>query len=76
MIIEETFYAIECDVCKTQAENGDGHWFWADENTTKENAMECEWHTEDDKHYCPDCHSFNDEDELVIKVLPTQAGGV
>jgi hypothetical protein len=76
MIIEETFYAIECDVCKAQAENYDGHCFWADRSQTEENAMECEWHKEGDYHYCPDCHSFNNEDELVIKVLPIQAGGV
>ena len=76
MIIEETFYAVECDVCKAQAENYDGYAFWADVNTTEENAIGSEWHKEGDYHYCPDCHSFNDEDELVIKQLPTQAGGV
>ena len=74
MIVEETFYAVECDVCKTQAENYDGIAFWADKMTTIESAInDAQWHEEDDKHYCPDCHSFNDEDELVIKVLPTQA---
>ena len=25
--------------------------------------MECEWHKEGDCHYCPNCHSFNDEDD-------------
>jgi len=74
MLIEETFYAIECDVCKAQAENEEGHTFWADETTSKENAKESEWHEEEDKHYCPKCHSFDDEDNLV-KVLPTLAEG-
>ena len=73
MIIEETFYAIECDVCKAQAENYDGHAFRADRNTAEGNAKDREWHKEGDCHYCQDCHSFDDEDNLVIKGLPTSS---
>lgn len=67
MINEETFYSIECDGCKAEAENGEGHCYWADLSMTKENARESDWHTtDDDKHYCPNCHSFDDNDELVL----------
>lgn len=67
MIIEETFFAIECDVCKEQAENYEGHSFWADKNTTEDNANDSGWHIDGDKHYCPECHSFDDDDNLIIK---------
>lgn len=67
MIIKEYFYAIECDNCKEIAQGYEDVDFWtSDESGTEENATESEWHKEDDKHYCPDCHSFDDEDNLVI----------
>ncbi len=72
MIIKEIFYAVECDVCEAYAESHDGPVFWSTQDTTEENAMECEWHKEGDCHYCPDCHSFNDKDELIINFPPSQ----
>lgn len=68
MIIEATFYAVQCDNCKSISEGYDGMAYWSESSYSEENAMEGEWHKEEDKHYCPDCFSFNDEDELVIKV--------
>lgn len=67
MIITEKFYAVECDVCGKQSENYDGICFWADKETSEEQAMDNELHEEGNKHYCPNCHSFDDNDELIIK---------
>ena len=30
-------------------------------------AMESDWLKEEDKHYCQDCFSYDEEDNLVIK---------
>jgi hypothetical protein len=30
-------------------------------------AMEANFINEGDEHYCPDCYSYDDEDNLVIK---------
>jgi hypothetical protein len=36
----------------------------------KDSARESDWHiTEDDKHYCDDCYSWGDEDELILKPI-------
>lgn len=59
MMIKEFFYAIECDNCKEIAGNHEQDNAWLpDEDGAKDNAMESEWQTDGDKHYCPDCHSF------------------
>jgi len=67
MVVEEKFIGIQCDNCLEFSDNGDGGEFFADELTAQNNAMENEWHkTDDGKHYCTDCHYFDDKDVLVI----------
>jgi hypothetical protein len=67
MIIEEIYYAVQCDNCKKKCGNDDGDYeFWNEESYSEDCAIEAGWHKEGYEHYCPDCHSFNDEDELVI----------
>ena len=63
MIIERTFYAIQCDSCKIKAKNYEGHAFWQDKSISREFAIASEWHEERDKHYCPECYSFDEEPE-------------
>ncbi len=73
MIIQEMFYAVECDICKKQNENYDGVSFWADEITTIDNAVnDSGWHEEDGKHYCTNCHSFDEHDNLVILEIKSE----
>ncbi len=69
MIIKEYFYAIECDNCKKVAGSNEHDSAWLpDEDGAKDNAVNGEqWHEEGDKHYCPHCFSFDDEDNLIIK---------
>jgi len=68
MIIKARFFAVECDNCKNQA-HGQEEWpYWySGIIEVEENAMESEWLKEGDKHYCPDCFSYDDEDKLIIK---------
>jgi hypothetical protein len=66
MIIKETFYGVECDACGKLFE-GYEYSFWSDENYALENATDSEWIKDDKKHYCPDCYSYDDNDNLIIK---------
>lgn len=74
MIHTETFYVCHCDNC--------GEHYGNDEYTVlvmpDESAMKAElgdtgdWHTvtekgQLDKHYCPNCFEFDDNDQLIIK---------
>lgn len=74
MIIEMTMYGCKCDNCGKQWEDEDmGFVAFTDDSGIKSYLDEDgEWHTEDDKHYCPECWSYDDEDNLVIKQLTTK----
>jgi hypothetical protein len=39
---------------------------WNDKDYLKEMADEENWKAVDGKHYCDECHEYNDDDELVI----------
>jgi hypothetical protein len=63
MIIEVKVYSIICDSCKKDALEDSGYCGF---NDTDAICID-DWATEGDQHYCPDCHSFDDEDNLLIK---------
>jgi len=68
MIHEEKFYMAICDHC-------DDHWKSHSEEVTAladvasiKDAISCDgWHeTSDGKTYCPECHEFGDDDNLIL----------
>jgi len=66
----EMYYA-ECDICGTSYEHGD-YSCLSDKSSVREDAQDGGWHFEDyekGKCYCDNCHSFNDNDELVLKEI-------
>jgi len=47
-----------------------GYSCWGDFNDAWENASEVNWISEDrDIHYCPDCYSYDDNDNLIVKKI-------
>ena len=66
MIIEKIFYGIQCDNCKVIDEAYEGVSFWSDIEASTDIAAEGDWHIDDKKHYCPKCHYFDDDDNLVV----------
>lgn len=68
-IKEQTFYAVECDMCGKicASEAIDGHEYWNDLSWAEQCATDSDWVKQDDMHYCPDCYIYDDEDNLVIK---------
>jgi hypothetical protein len=62
-------YGATCDNCKKPYDGDDGNYaFWNEEGFMQETIEEDDWHvTDDGKTYCPDCYTFNDDDDLIIK---------
>ena len=65
MLQKVEMYSIICDNCKEIC--GDEIVAWADKSHMETVAMESDWLKEGDKHYCPDCYSYDDDDNLVLK---------
>lgn len=67
MIKEVKMYTVICDNCgKDVCENAE-YSCWNDEIYAKDTAMEDDWITEGEKHYCTDCYEYDGEDNLIIK---------
>lgn len=63
-------YVANCDNCKIDCEYGE----WScvgDESTAEEWARDAEWHTDGVNHYCPNCWSYDDNDQIVIDTQRT-----
>jgi hypothetical protein len=72
MINQVEMFGVSCDRCKEQYEcRTTGISFRTEISDIEEDASESGWHISNDgqKHYCPKCHTINDEDELIIKNL-------
>ena len=59
-------YTVICDNCGKDVCEGEDYSAWNDQDYVESIAAECGWKIEDDKHYCDECHSYDDEDNLVI----------
>lgn len=68
MVIAEVFYGVKCDRCGEIYESGE-HAYYMDESEAQEQALESEWGELNGKHYCPNCHSVDEETDE-IKPFP------
>ena len=69
MILKVEMFTVRCDNCGKLSGDDAEYSCWNDESTALDMASESDWIIEDDKHYCPDCYSYNDEDELTLKTI-------
>ena len=63
---------LECNNCKEHYTNEDsGFSIFISENDVCEDAMDDGWITDYDnnKHYCPKCHTIDDDDNIVVKQI-------
>lgn len=67
MIIEVEMYSIQCDSCKRVGVEDSDYAGWNDKTTVWEEADNSEWIKIDDKHYCPNCYTIDDDDNITIK---------
>jgi hypothetical protein len=69
MIEKVEMYTVVCDNCGEDVASGQEYSCWNDKSYAEDNAVDSDWHKEDDKHYCPNCFEFDDEDNLIIQSL-------
>lgn len=63
MIVSKEFKNIKCDNCGALFDEEN----WYDSTEAFYPAFEEEnWIEDNGKHYCPDCYSYDDDDNLVI----------
>jgi len=67
MITEVKMFTVVCDNCGVDSNKGSEYSCWDDKGYAEDSAMESGWHKEGDKHYCTNCFSYDDDDNLVIK---------
>jgi hypothetical protein len=67
MIKEITIYTIVCDVCGKDANENTDYAGWTELEPTVDVCTDNGWYIDDDRHYCDDCHSFDDDDNLIVK---------
>jgi len=67
MIKEFKCFTIVCDGCGKDSNEDSGYSGWDDLGYATDVADEADYIVKDDKHYCPNCYEYDDEDELIIK---------
>jgi hypothetical protein len=71
MIKEITMYTILCDNCKLDVTNNYDYTALTDKGQINYIALESGWIiVNDDKHYCPNCFSHNEDGEIIIHSTP------
>ena len=61
MIVSDTFYNVKCDSCGAMLND-----MWYQESETTEAALEeCGWMKLGERHYCEDCWTRDDDDNIV-----------
>ena len=66
MLKEVKMYTVVCDNCGKDVNKDAEYSAWNDKRYAEEVAMESDWIKEDDKNYCPDCFTYDDDDNLLI----------
>jgi hypothetical protein len=67
MIKEVKMYTVTCDICGKEAFAEGEYSCWNEPVFAEEMAEEDGWYCKDNVHYCPDCYTIDDDDNLIIK---------
>ena len=65
-------FTVICDNCGKDVNKDAEYSAWNDETFAEDIAMEADWIKENDKHYCPKCYEYDDEDELIVNKSRTK----
>ena len=66
MIAKVEMYTVQCDNCKTTSGENSDYSCWGDKQVALEDAIESDWIEHEGKHYCPDCYTIDENDEVMI----------
>jgi hypothetical protein len=66
-IIKVQMYTIKCDSCSKNVADESEYAGWTDDGVAEDEACDSGWIKQGKKHYCKDCHYYDDNSDLVIK---------
>jgi hypothetical protein len=66
MVKEMTMYSVVCDNCGIDVNENSEYAAWSDKSHAEDIALESDWLKQEDKHYCQDCFSYDDEENVII----------
>lgn len=67
MIYPVQAVACKCDGCGAEyMDDHSGFSWYNDDQLVREATANSGWHNEGDKDYCPICHHFDDDDNLIL----------
>ncbi len=69
MLKEVKMYTVLCDNCGKDVNKDAEYSAWNEKIFAEDIAMEADWIKENDNHYCPDCFTYDDDDNLLIKSI-------
>ena len=69
MIQEVTMYTVICDNCGKDVNKDAEFSCWNEKGYAEECAKNADWIEDDDKHYCDDCFSYDENDNIVLKQI-------
>ena len=69
MVKEVTMFTVVCDNCGKDVKKDAEYSAWNEKTFAEDIAMEADWIKENDKHYCSDCFTYDDDDNLLIKSI-------
>lgn len=70
MKVKVETYKIVCDCCGETFHDGNGFTCYTSDpngDDIRSEALEADWREFGDKHYCPDCMYWDDDDNLCTK---------
>ena len=70
---EVTMYRIRCDRCAACAQDKGDFYAWADAEQAWDDAANGDWNEIDDKHYCPDCVEWTEDEDALRPKAETVA---
>lgn len=69
MIKKVQMFTVVCDNCKVDAFADDVITCWDEKEFAETMAVESGYVKDGDKHYCPECWYYDDNDEFKIKSI-------
>jgi hypothetical protein len=67
-IVKVQMFTVVCDGCNKSADEGTEYSCWNDEDYAVDVATEAGYIKLEEKHYCHNCHEYDDDDNVVVKV--------
>jgi len=68
MIQKVEMFTVKCDNCGKLSGDDADYSCWNDESTALDTASEAGWINHKENDYCPECWSYDEDDEIVLKI--------